>query len=141
MNYTIQHLKVAHYAGTENMPFGEVAELFALLERNKLLHLLADDEPGMGKKAPRSRLGYKVGKTKRGKGSRRGKLSANIVSFLQSKGPKGAHVKEIAEAINAPAPSVNVWFYGTGKKYLKSKEIKKVARATFAYFKPGNATS
>jgi hypothetical protein len=55
---------------------------------------------------------------------------------LSTRGTTGAHVKDIAKAVKAPLSSVRVWFYTTGKKYLKRGEIKKVAPATFAYFKP-----
>jgi hypothetical protein len=138
MNYTLEHLKIVHNAGAQKLSFDKTVELIELLDRNGLLHLVSDSPvPNRAKsKVRRKRNFQKLAKARDKAEKRRGNLSEKITRFLSAKGVKGAHVKDIATAIKAPLPSVSVWFYTSGKKYLKSGEIKKVVPATFAYFKP-----
>jgi len=139
MTYTLEHLKIVHNAGAKKLSLDKTLELISLLERNGLLHLVSDSAPSTTRKTRRKRKIQKLSKiTTTGKTTkRRGGLSKKIIGFLSTKGASGAHVKDIAKAIKAPSGSVTVWFYSTGKKHLKSGEIKKVAPATFGYFKPG----
>ena len=140
MNYTREHLKFVHNAGIEKFSFDNTLELISLLERNGLLHLLSRPGSAMKQKGRRKkRKIQKSAKTTGKAGKRQGDLSLMITGFLSTKGTTGAHVKEIARSIKAPLGSVTVWFYSTGKKYRKTGEIRKVAPATFAYFKPGKA--
>ncbi len=37
MNYTLAHLKIAHFIGNQNVSFEEVPETIALLERNGII--------------------------------------------------------------------------------------------------------
>lgn len=137
MTYTLEHLKIVHNAGAKKISLDKTLELISLLERNGLLHLASDSKPSTKRKGRRKRNSIpKSAKVRSKLGKRRGNLSEKIISFLSAKGETGAHVKEIVKAIKAPLASVRVWFYTSGKKYIKSKEIKKVAPATFAYFKP-----
>jgi hypothetical protein len=136
MNYTLEHLKIVHHAGAQKLSFNKTLELIALLERNNLLHLISGSHPSAKRKGRRKSKMQKPTQAKNKAGKRRGKLSEKLMTFLNTRGAAGAHVKEIAKTLKVPMGSVSIWFYTTGKKYLKSGEIKKVAPATFAYFKP-----
>jgi hypothetical protein len=136
MNY----LKIAHYVGSQNVPFEETVETISLLERNGILDSEGNWSIGVG----RERRGPRAIQSPKEQGpirrKRRGGLSKKIVKFLQTKGMKGAHVKDIAVALKTLRGNVTAWFYGTGKSLVASGEIKKVAPATFAYFKPAKAS-
>jgi hypothetical protein len=128
MNYTLEHLKIVHNAGAKKLSFDKTLELISLLERNGLFHLVSD---------PSTRKKTKTRYTRKLKvPGHRSTLSLTITGFLSTRGATGVHVKDIAKAVKAPLSSVRVWFYTTGKKYLKTGEIRKVAPATFGYFKP-----
>ena len=131
MNYTLEHLKIAHHAGAQKLSLDKALELISLLERNGLLHLAIDSSPDKTTEA-RSKPKLKVP-------GHRSTLSLVITGFLSTRGTTGIHVKDIAKAVKAPLSSVKVWFYTTGKKYLKTGEIRKVAPATYGYFKPEKA--
>jgi hypothetical protein len=128
MNYTLEHLKIVHNAGAKKLSFDKTLELISLLERNGLLHLVSDSSTRKKTKARYTRKLKVPG--------HRSTLSLTITGFLSTRGTTGVHVKDIARAVKAPLSSVKVWFYTTGKKYLKTGEIRKVAPATFGYFKP-----
>jgi hypothetical protein len=128
MNYTLEHLKIVHNAGAKKLSFDKSLELISLLERNGLLHLVSDSSTGKKTKT-RYKRKLKVP-------GHRSTLSLTITGFLSTRGTTGVHVKDIAKAVKAPLSSVRVWFYTTGKKYLKTGEIRKVAPATYGYFKP-----
>jgi hypothetical protein len=136
MNYTLAHLKIAHYVGSQNVPFEEAAETIALLERNGIIDAEGNWSIGSGQKRRGALATHspKVQGPKRRK--RRGGLSKKIVKFLQTKGAKGAHVKDIAIGLKGSPASVTAWFYGTGKSLMKSGQIKKTGPATFAYQNP-----
>ena len=127
MTYTLEHLKIVHNAGAKKLSLEKTLELISLLERNGFLHLVSDSLKGKQTKA-RNSSKLKVP-------GHRSTLSLTITGFLSTRGTTGAHVKDIAKAVKAPLSSVRVWFYTTGKKYLKRGEIKKVAPATYGYFK------
>jgi hypothetical protein len=74
------------------------------------------------------------------RGHRRAALKDALLAKLQAAGKQGLTVKELAAGLNAKPASVSVWFCTTGKQFLKSGELKKVAPATFAYFKPAKAS-
>jgi len=135
MNYTLAHLKIAHYVGSQNVSFEETAETIALLERNGIIDSQGNWSIGAARmrRGPRSIHSPKVGAKVRRK--RRGGLSKKIVKFLQAKGAKGGHVKDIAIALKTRPGNVTAWFYGTGKSLVGSGKIKKIAPATFAYLK------
>jgi predicted transcriptional regulator with HTH domain len=135
MNYTLAHLKIAHYIGGQNVSFEEVSETIALLERNGIIDAQGNWSFGNGqpRHAPRAKRSSTAPAPVRRK--RRGSLSKKIVKFLQSKGAKGAHVKDIAAAVKSGSANVTAWFYNTGKSLIASGKIKKVAPATFAYAK------
>jgi hypothetical protein len=77
---------------------------------------------------------------RRGKGRKHeAPLSSRILGFLKDKGSTGAHLKDIAVALNTSRGSINNWFYGTGRKLLDSGEIKRVAPSTFSYTPPAKA--
>lgn len=142
MNYTLEHLKIVYNAGAKKFPFDQTLKLITLLGDEGIHGLLGHNGPSAKHTEPSASPRHKIEKPAKiaGKGrKRRGNLSEQIIGFLSTKGATGAHVKDIIEAIKAPQSSVNVWFYNTGKKYLTSGEIKKVAPATFAYFKPEKA--
>jgi hypothetical protein len=149
MNYTLEHLKIAYNAGAKKFPFDQTLELIGLLGHEGLQGLLAHPE-GSAKNAnppatspvPARRQSKRGASIPGGRARKRGEtLSKRILHFLSNKGNMGAHVKDIAESINAPRSSVSVWFYNAGKKYLKSGEIKKVAPASFSYTSAGKAES
>jgi hypothetical protein len=50
MNYTLAHLKIAHYVGSQNVPFEEAAETIALLERNGIIDAEGNWSIGSGQK-------------------------------------------------------------------------------------------
>ena len=128
MNYTLEHLKIVHNAGAKKLSFDKTLELISLLERNGLFHLMSD---------PSTRKKTKIRYTRKLKvAGHRSTLSLTITGFLSTRGTTGVHVKDIAKAVKAPLSSVRVWFYTTGKKFLKTGEIRKVAPATYGYFKP-----
>jgi hypothetical protein len=135
MNYSLAHLKIAHYVGGQNVPFEETIETIALLERNGII----DSEGNWRMGDARPRRGLRAALWPKGRTplrrKRRGKLSKKIVKFLQTKGVTGAHVKDIAVAIKTSPLNVRVWFYRTGKPLVTSGRIKKVAPGTFAYLK------
>jgi hypothetical protein len=135
MNYTLDHLKIAHHAGSKKLSFEQTEELIILLDRNGLIQFSGAAAPNTKRKTQRASKAEKSVKVKGKKNRKRSGLSDKIVVFLKAKGKAGSHVKAIADAVKAPVASVNVWFYGTGKKFLKSGEIKKIAPATFAYLK------
>ena len=147
MNYTLEHLKIAYNAGAKKFPFDQTLELISLLGNEGLHGLLAD--PGATPKSvsssptPINSAHYKrrtKASSQDGEAKKRGDtLSKRILSFLRVKGHAGAHVKDIAKSIEAPLSSVRVWFYNSGKNYLKTGEIKKVAPATFSYSPAANA--
>lgn len=134
MNYTLAHLKIAHYVGGQNVPFEETVETISLLERNGIIDSEGNWSVGLGQERRKHKIQKPV-KTTGKAGKRRGDLSLMITGFLSTKGKTGAHLKEIAQSIKAPPGSVTTWFYTTGKKYRKTGEIKKVGPATFAYVK------
>jgi hypothetical protein len=137
MNYTLEHLKIVYNAGAKKFPFDQALELISLLGEEGLSGLLAKP-PATAKVAgsspaatPKAQPGPKT--VRRAKGGKRGELlSTRILHFLYNKGTMGAHVKDIAESINAPQASVNTWFYSGGRKLIGTGEIKKVAPATFS---------
>ncbi len=135
MNYTLAHLKIAHFIGNQKVSFEEVPETIALLERNGIIDAQGNWSIGDGRerRRPRATSSPKIQRPTRRK--QRGRLSKKIVKFLQSKGAAGAHVKDIAIAVKTSPTNVRVWFYRTGKSLLVSGEIKKIAPATFAYLK------
>jgi hypothetical protein len=133
MNYTLEHLKLAYNAGAKKLPFNQILDLIALLGESGIKGLLG--EPGTATTplmTPRFRQRGRP-KGSRKTSQREGNLSDKILHFLNSKGEVGAHTKEIAAAIHAPQSSISVWFYNTGKKYLKAGEIKKTGPATYRY--------
>jgi hypothetical protein len=135
MNYTLDHLKIAHHAGAKKLSFEQTEDLITLLDRNGLIQFSGAASTKPKRKAQRA---SKVGKSTQviGKrGRKRGQLSDKVLKFLKTKGEAGSHVKEIAKAVKTPFTSVNVWFYTTAKKFLKNGEIKKIAPATFACVK------
>jgi hypothetical protein len=135
MNYTLAHLKIAHFIGNQNVSFEEVPETISLLERNGIIDEQGNWSIGVGqeRRGPRAVRSPKVqGSTRR---KRRGSLSKKIVKFLQTKGATGAHVKDIAIAVKTRPGNITAWFYGTGKSLISSGKMKKVAPATFAYLK------
>jgi len=138
MNYTLEHLKIAYNAGAKKFPFDQTLELISLLGEDGLNGLLAKPAPLAKVAAPAATSTPKIQRgpktARRAKGGKRGELlSTRILHFLYNKGTMGAHVKDIAESINAPRTSVITWFYSTGKKLIGTGEIKKVAPATFSY--------
>jgi hypothetical protein len=136
MNYTLAHLKIAHYVGSQNVAFEETAETIALLERNGIIDAQGNWSVGGGQES-RGSLATRSTKAQGPKRrKRRGSLSKKIVKFLETKGAKGAHVKDIAIALKGRPANVTAWFYGTGKSLIKSGQIKKIGPATFAYLKP-----
>ena len=148
MNYTLEHLKIAYNAGAKKFPFDQTLELISLLGEEGLHGLLA--HPGKASKtlscspAPINPTHHKRRAKKSAKnnaGKPEGTLSKRILGYLSEKGSEGAHVKDIADSIKAPSSSVSVWFYNTGKSYLKTGEIKKVAPATFSYASAGKTES
>jgi hypothetical protein len=141
MNYTLEHLKIAYNAGAKKFPFDQTLELISLLGQEGLQGLLAQPRGADKSEMLLSTLSPSLRRAKhpgaplpiRKNSKHRGALATRIFEFLRSKGNTGAHVKDIAESIQAHQSSVTVWFYSTGKKYLKSGEIKKVAPSTFSF--------
>jgi hypothetical protein len=133
MNYTLAHLKIAHYVGSQNVPFEETAETISLLERNGIIDSEGNWTLGTKQKGRRPHAMRSSSEQVPARRKRRGSLSKKIVKFLQSKGAKGAHVKDIAIAVKTRPGNVTAWFYGTGKSLIASGKIKKVAPATFAF--------
>jgi hypothetical protein len=137
MTYTLEHLKIVYNAGAKKFPFVQTLELISLLGDEGIAGFLKSSVRGT------QRSGSSTGKKTKTRYTRkikvpghRSTLSLTITGFLSTRGTTGVHVKDIAKAVKAPLSSVRVWFYTTGKKYLKSGEIKKVAPATYGYFKP-----
>jgi hypothetical protein len=135
MTYTLAHLKIAHHIGNQNVSFEETVETIALLERNGVIDGQGQWVVGNGAKQRGTRDALPAKESSPVRRKRRGGLSKKIVTFLQTKGPKGAHVKDIAAAVKTKPGNVTSWFYGTGKSHVASGHIKKTAPATFAYLK------
>jgi hypothetical protein len=57
-------------------------------------------------------------------------LKEAILKKLQTVGPEGITVKDLAASIGAKLGSVSVWFYTTGKKV---KGLRKVSKGRFRY--------
>lgn len=55
--------------------------------------------------------------------SKRGELSAKVLSELQGAGAKGITVKDLSEKIGAPYKNIYIWFATTGKKNPKVKKV------------------
>jgi hypothetical protein len=101
--------------------------------------LLAEDAPTV-KHVRKTRVAAKAKapKTKRVKRAKKGKMSDSIISFLAGKGKTGAHIKDIAAGVGTKPANITAWFYSpTGKRVLKSKALKKVGPATFAFVDKG----
>ena len=137
MTYTLEHLKIVYNAGAKKFPFVQTLELISLLGDEGIAGLLKSSDRGT------QRSGSSTGKKTKRRYTRKFKvpghrstLSLTITGFLSTRGTTGVHVKDIAKAVKAPLSSVRVWFYTTGKKFLKTGEIRKVAPATYGYFKP-----
>jgi hypothetical protein len=135
MNYTLAHLKIAHFIGNQNVPFEEAVETITLLERNGIIDSGGNWIFGSAGKRGGSRAVRSPKEPTKLRRKRRGGLAKKIVKFLQIKGAKGAHVKDIAAATKIRPANVTAWFYGTGKALIASGGIKKVGPATFAYSK------
>jgi phosphatidylserine/phosphatidylglycerophosphate/cardiolipin synthase-like enzyme len=83
---------------------------------------------GGGRKAPTAKASKT---TPRGKGkgpSKRGQLSARILSELESAGSQGINVRELADKLGANYKNIYIWFATTGKK---NSSIKKVGPAQY----------
>ena len=78
--------------------------------------------PGRGPGRPK---GIKTVRTVKG---RRGGLKEKILAKLQSIGPEGIKVKDLAENLGINRKNVEIWFYTTGKKL---SEIKKLGPGLF----------
>ena len=61
-------------------------------------------------------------------GSKRGALSANILSELQAAGESGVTVRDLADKLNSKYKNIYIWFATTGKK---NPAIEKVGPATY----------
>lgn len=64
---------------------------------------------------------------KRGKGVKRGALSAKILDYLKSAGSGGLKIRELAGKLGANYKNIYVWFATTGKKH----GVKRIAPATY----------
>ena len=70
---------------------------------------------------PVSKLG------KRGKGVKRGAVTATILDNLKAAGATGVKIGELADKMGAKYKNIYIWFATTGKKY----GIKRIAPATY----------
>jgi hypothetical protein len=123
--YTREHLEIVYKAGQAKIPLEDV------------LHVLNYLETEAAKRDSGTDLGAETRRRVR-KGRRsRTVLSPAITGYLSRQGSKGAHVSEIAKALRIEKANVVAWFYGTGKKHIKSGEIKKTGPNTFAYVMQG----
>ena len=64
---------------------------------------------------------------KRGKGTRRGALSARILDYLKSTGSGGVKIADVATRLGAKYKNIYIWFATTGKKH----GVKRIAPATY----------
>ena len=69
----------------------------------------------------------KIGKGVR---SERGAVKEAIIGIIKGAGKAGVTVKDVAETLGVKYANASVWFGSTGKKI---KEIKRVARGTYAW--------
>lgn len=81
-----------------------------------------------GKTKPAPKAQATPSKKKKGKGTKRGELSENILKSLEAAGEKGLTIKDLEAKTGAKYRNIAVWFVTTGKNYPK---IKKVAPAHF----------
>ena len=91
---------------------------------------LGDRQPagGGGKKAAAAKA-PKAKTRGRGKGpSKRGQLSARILTELESAGSQGIAVRDLADKLGANYKNIHIWFATTGKK---NSAIKKIGRAQY----------
>ena len=117
--YTRQQLDLVYKAGQQNIPLDDLLRVISLIEGEAA--------------TPKKTRTAKPAKARKGKRARKGKLGEGILKFLQGKGAAGAHIKEIAAAVKSKPNNITAWLYSTGKKLVKSKELKKVKPATYAY--------
>ena len=86
-----------------------------------------DNKPGKrgraaGKAGPKATA--KTTRTRgKGKQSKRGELSARIMSELEAAGSSGITVREIADKLGANYKNIYIWFATTGKKNSSVKKI------------------
>jgi hypothetical protein len=85
------------------------------------------DKPGKrgraaGKAAPKTAANATRTRGK-GKQSKRGELSARIMSELEAAGSSGITVREIADKLGANYKNIYIWFATTGKKNSSVKKI------------------
>jgi hypothetical protein len=123
--YTREQLELVYKAGQRNIPLDDLLRVISLIE----------GEAATPKKN-RSAKTAKPAKVKKGKRAPKGKLGEGILKYLQGKGAAGAHVKDIAAAVNTKPNNITAWLYSTGKVHVKAKTLKKVKPATYAYI-PG----
>lgn len=76
-----------------------------------------------GQKAP-----ARKGRGGKGRQSKRGELSARIMSELENAGSEGITVRDIAEKLGANYKNIYIWFATTGKK---NNSVKKVGPAQY----------
>jgi hypothetical protein len=80
-----------------------------------------------GAKAAPVTKAVKPGK-KKGKGTKRGQLTADILGALKTVGSKGITVADLSKKLGANYKNIYIWFATTGKKH----PVKKLAPATYA---------
>jgi hypothetical protein len=89
---------------------------------------LGDRTPASGRKKKGAAAAPKAkAKGKRGQ-SRRGELSARILTELESAGSQGINVRDLAGKLGANYKNIYIWFATTGKK---NSSIKKIGPATY----------
>jgi len=80
----------------------------------------------------------KAPKAKKSKRAPRGSVGDSILKFLAKKGEKGAHVKEIAQAVGGEPKNITAYFYTTGKKV---KGVKRHGGNVFSFVPKDEAKS
>ena len=83
---------------------------------------------GSGGNAPAATKAAPVPKAgRRGKGTKRGALSAKILDYLKTAGSGGVKIADVAAGLGAKYKNIYIWFATTGKKH----GIKRIAPATY----------
>ena len=121
MNSSVVRLTLALASALPLITRGAGAHEFWLSPSHYRAATGAQSSAPAAKLPPVSKLG------KRGKGVKRGAVTATILENLKAAGATGVKIGELADKMGAKYKNIYIWFATTGKKY----GIKRIAPATY----------
>lgn len=111
-----------------NVPIDALEKMIPLLkEKEKLEKRLSelDEQLGSLQGSAKPETTAKHPTTKKGKRSKRRDLKTEIPELLKKAGKEGLKVGDIAKTLSLPANNIYTWFYTTGRKEKKIKQVNK----------------